>query len=460
MKLRALNIFISMFIAACCITSCLDSKVQDYVLSQNASITSFSIKDSIRTLYPAVVNGKDTTLEKWVVGSDYPFVINQLDGLIYNNDSLPVGTDVSKVVVNITADASGIFIVADTDTLWQAEDSLDFTKPIQFKILSFAGTFGRVYTTKINVHQQDPDSMAWTRIENNFPKDIKGQKALYANNRIYVFAEQGSQIVMTSTNVSDGQEWSEPVAIDIPTKADYTSVLEWGNRFYILADNQLYTSENGINWVEAGSSQGISQLLGAVHTESHQKITAIDLDNHYMESENGIEWNRYQEMPANFPKENLASVSYQLDTNSDISKFVLVGDNGSANDTILTPWTQLHTETEWTELEAASSNYACPKLEDMGMVKYNNSLYLFGGAGQLKEKIEPFRWFYISKDHGISWQVVKKKTLFPAEFATFYEQAEGNYSYIVDDNHFFWIMWSQTGEVWRGRINRLGFQKQ
>ena len=33
-------------------------------------------------------------------------------------------------------------------------------------------------------------------------------------------------------------------------------------------------------------------------------------------------------------------------------------------------------------------------------------------------------------------------------------------SYIIDEEQFLWIIWSQTGEVWRGRINKLGFEKQ
>ena len=76
MKLRVLNIIVSLFIAACTITSCLDSDVVEYEYSSNASITAFSITDSIVTYYPAVVNGIDTTLSTGVIGSDYPFIIS------------------------------------------------------------------------------------------------------------------------------------------------------------------------------------------------------------------------------------------------------------------------------------------------------------------------------------------------------------------------------------------------
>ena len=248
MKLKVLNIIIGLFIMACCITSCLDSDVQEYELSSNSSITAFSITDSIITRYPAVVNGKDTTLSKSVVGKNYPFVINQNEGLIYNPDSLPMGTDVSKVVIDIAADTEWIYIVAEKDSVWNAEDSLSFVKPIQFKVLAQNGTFGRIYTAKINVSQQDPELLAWSQLKGNFSKNIQAQKAVYMNNHIYVFGDTDSQVVMTMTSTQDGKTWSEPTSIDIPVKADYTSAMAWGNQLYMLADGELYTSENGLNW--------------------------------------------------------------------------------------------------------------------------------------------------------------------------------------------------------------------
>ena len=157
MKLNVLNIVIGMFITACAITSCLDSDVTEYEYSSRASITAFSITDSIVTYHQTTIDGKDTTISTSVIGANYPFIINQNEGLIYNSDSLPLGTDVSKVVVDITGDTYGIYIVAENDSLWEEGDSLDFRTPIQLKVMSEIGTFGRTYTAKINVHQQDPE---------------------------------------------------------------------------------------------------------------------------------------------------------------------------------------------------------------------------------------------------------------------------------------------------------------
>ena len=447
MKLRILNIITGLFVAACVMISCLDSDVTEFEFCSNASITKFSITDSIITR-----TEKDTT---YVLGSDYPFVINQAQGLIYNPDSLPVGTDVSKVIVNISADTPGIFIVAETDSLWEDTDTLNFTQPIQFKVMSEKGTFGRIYTAQINVHKQDPDSLTWTNIPSNFNKTILQQKAVYANNHIYVFAEQGNQVAMTKANTEDGKTWTELETIDIPVKADYTSVIAYGNQFYILANKELYVSSNGVNWEKAGTQQLFSKLLVC----TSKRIGAIDNENHYITSEDGVNWELQESMPADFPTDAISFASYPLATNPDINRVVLIGEKTSVanSDTTTTVWSQLDTEDSWIGLTSENNISTCPKLKNSQIIHYNNRLYLLGGEGKYNGTISPFQRFYVSVDNGITWSAINQKAMFPAEFEDLYQEADGNYSCIVDDQQFIWIMWSQTGEVWRGRINKLGF---
>jgi len=460
MKLKVLNIIICLFIAACCITSCLDSDTVEYEPSSNASITAFAITDSIVTKELISVNGIDSTISESIIGSDYPFVINQNEGLIYNPDSLPIGTDISKVVVNITADTYYVYIVAETDSLWEETDSLNFEQPIQFKVLAENGTFGRTYTAKINVHRQDPEVFSWQKLESNFDTAIEGQKAVYFNDHIYVFGQQDGQIVVTHTEQTDGNVWSTPVHVETPTEADYTSVMVWGSQLCILADNEMYTSQDGLVWEKTGTTTNIRQLVANIYADNVQKLIGIDTDNHYIETYDGIIWEQYEEMPAEFPTNNLSYASYALDTNKDINRVVVIGDNSVASDTIAVAWSQLDPENNWIDLAAPDNNDACPKLENMSMIRYNNMLYTFGGNGQHKEAIEPFSKLYFSKDNGITWKATPEKVSFPEEFQTLYEESGSNYSCIVDDNHFIWIMWSQTGEVWKGRINKLGFDKQ
>ncbi|MBQ2858162.1 MAG: hypothetical protein IJE78_13790 [Bacteroidaceae bacterium] len=460
MKLKVLNIIICLLIVACNITSCLDSDRIEYEFSSNSSITAFSITDSIVTYYPAVVNGKDTTLSTAVVGTNYSFTINQNEGLIYNPDSLPVGTDISKVVVNITADTKGIYIVAEKDSLWEETDSLNFEKPVQFKVLAENGAFGRIYTAQINVHKQDPDKLGWQKLESNFASNIEKQKAVYLNNYIYVFAIQEGQAVVTKTSTANGSIWSEPIRIDTPSEADITSAMAWGNQLYILANHELYTSQDGFVWNKIETTTNIQQLIANVSSDNTQRMIGVDTDNHYIASQDGSNWEQHGEMPTGFPTNNLSYVSYALETNKDIHRIIVMGDNESASDSTVVVWTQLDSEDYWTDLISSENSHACPKLENMSMIRYNNQLYVFGGSGQNNESIKPFSTMYVSKDNGIAWQTAPEKIAFPEEFQAKYEESDGNYSCIVDENQSIWMMWSQSGEVWKGRINRLGFEKQ
>ena len=166
MKIKTLAVFCSLIITAIATTSCLNKDEETIELSPNASITAFSIND-IETKYTSKTSsGKDTTITVTVTGSEYPFVIDQNRRLIYNVDSLPVGTDVSRVVVNITSDSNYIIIVnqkeSNKDSLWVSTDSINFENPIQMKVLALNNTLGHSYTTQINVHKQVPDSLTWS----------------------------------------------------------------------------------------------------------------------------------------------------------------------------------------------------------------------------------------------------------------------------------------------------------
>lgn len=462
MKIKFLTVITSLLAAAFMITSCLDDNEDETVYSSNSSITAFSI-ENIETKYTAEVNGKDTTLTATVIGKNYPFVIDQGQRLIYNVDSLPVGTDVKKVVVNITADTPGIVIVAeDKDTVWVSTDSLNFEKPVKFKVMAYSGVFGPTYTASINVHKQVPDSLQWTQINSNFAgNEVKEQKAVTMDDLIYVFTRQDTKVAITTTNINDGRNWTPLQTIDVDN-ADYSSAMAWGSRLYILANNELYASTNGTEWSKVNTDAKFSKLIANVHTKDNQKLYAINTENHFMESEDGTTWKVNEVVPLTFPKTHLSYAAYPLVTNTSIDRLTIMGDNSIATDTTTIVWTKLTTETNWADYPVTENgSHYCPKLENIGMIYYNELLYAFGGPGKSYNKdIAAFSRFYYSKDQGVTWNPVSKYVFFPESFTDLYNQANGNYSYIVDKNNFLWIIWSKTGEVWRGRINKLGFDKK
>ena len=172
---------------------------------------------------------------------------------------------------------------------------------------------------KINVHQQNPDSLVWNKINTNFPTEVQKQKAVFANNQIFIFTEQASQVAVTMMEIGTN-EWTALQNIDIPVKADYTSAMIWDGQFYILAENQLYTSSNGLNWRKVETEQSIKQLTANMALEAGKKLIGIDMENQYIESENGMNWNTFENIPEDFPTQNVSFAAYPLATNASLAK--------------------------------------------------------------------------------------------------------------------------------------------
>ena len=444
MKIKFLTVITGLLMAAFMITSCLNDDDNEVTLSSESSITAFSIKDNIETKYTAKVNGKDTTLTATVKGSDYPFIIDQVERR-----------------------TPYILIVADKDSLWTSTDSLNFENPVKFKVMAQSMEYGAVYTAEINVHKQEPDSLVWSNLSSDFNGSaIQAQKAVYFNDKIYVFARQDEgKVAVTTTSITDGHSWSalQPLSLK---KADYSTAMTWGDHLYIIAENQLYQSKNGTtDWSKIESAPKLKMLVSNIYSqnnpEENNKLIAINTDNVFVESHNGTEWTEQESVPYGFPETSLSFVSYPLNTNSSIDRMLVLGENPIATDTTSVVWAQLSTENTWGNYPPEKDNLDfCPKLENIAMIHYNNQLYAFGGPGKKNgSNLAPFSAFYESVNNGITWQQVKRYVFFPEEFSNLYKQADGNYSYVIDKNNYLWIMWSKSGQVWRGRINKLGFKK-
>jgi hypothetical protein len=141
---------------------------------------------------------------------------------------------------------------------------------------------------------------------------------------------------------------------------------------------------------------------------------------------------------------------------------VLGNDGGNAGaDTTHVAWGKLTNDATWGNLLlSANSGAYLPRLAHVAMVAYDHRLMAFGGANQNGgQSIDAFAQFYVSEDGGISWDVPTRYLFFPEEFATLYNRASGQFAATVDENDYLWILWGGNAGVWRGRINRLGFDK-
>ena len=447
--------------------SCLNNEESNVELSSNTSITAFSIEGNINTYYTEKTSaGKDTTITVTISGNNYPFVINQNSRLIYNVDSLPVGTNIKKVVVSISADSQYILIVNQEDntkdSLWTSTDSLNFENPIKFKVVSQSGAYGPIYTAKINVHKQEPDSLTWSQVKGNFSgASITKQKAVTFSNRIYVFGLMNGKTISTYTSMNDGKTWSTPTEV-VVQNADYSSVMVWGNEIYILADKTLYKSTDAVNWSKVTNAPSLTRMVANYHlSDTNAKLWAINSDNKFVYTANGTTWTIGESVNSNFPTKNLSYAFYSLSHNSSLNRMVVMGNNPSlTTDSTSTVWSNLNTENKWVAYPFNNNLKYCPNFANITMIYYNSNLYAFGGeCDNIEKPLTPFKKFYVSTNGGANWKAINSKIMFPSTFAALYGEAEGNYSCTVDSNNYIWIMWSKTGGVWKGIINKLGFDK-
>ena len=145
-----------------------DYETEEYVPSSNVAITSFSFGANSKIL---------ANLDS------VHFTIDLERALIYNADSLPKGTDVSRMLVNLQSGGAnvevnvknGTRISADTTFTYSNADSIDFTGDVHIIVTAADEVTKRTYTVKVNVHEMLPDSLCWNRLARRDLPSIGGR---------------------------------------------------------------------------------------------------------------------------------------------------------------------------------------------------------------------------------------------------------------------------------------------
>lgn len=404
--------FMCPLIGALLMTSCLaDETVIEP--SSTVALLSFSIQDlkTVHTIQKE--DGTDSTYTTVMNGRSVKFTIDQANRRVYNVDSIAYGTNVSRVLVNVTADGAVNYVKAD-ETLGSVEDSIDFNTPVTFRVTSYDGQFKRDYMVSVNTHQVDPKKTSWKQFENtNFPAFVE-QKAFVKGDTLYVIGRDADGIVsVASTATTNGSEWATTTCSGIEGAG--LSALLVVDTFYLKTDARLYRSSDATEWSIV---------------EDETKVSILPTDT--VDISRGV-----------------ALFRHPLRTNPDIMRTIFVATPEVAADTCAQVWTKLDTE-KWVEIGSSGNNvYGCPNLENLAVIEYADRMYAFGGQGlgNRKIKLEAFSNCYESRDHGVTWKKNEETFSLPEAF-----EGRNEAFSTATDGEYVWVMWS-NGEVWRGRWN-------
>ena len=397
----------------------------------------------------SALTGNDTVYYTSVSGSLYAMYIDQYKNEIYNPDSLPVGTFVNKVVLSsVTSDGIVAYrTLWATDTLFSSTDSMDFTTPRTFYCYAYSGTAKKTYTVHVNVHQVDPEVFEWNQTGTQVAalQNITAQKVVAKDGKIYVFALAGGQSEVLTSSQNDGGRWTVTALGLTNFKPDDVQLMN--NTFYALSDGKVVSSTDGTTWTETASTLSPDALVA---TSTHY-LFALKDNALYGSADNGVTWtaDSLNSNATQLPSSGFSSVCLPMSFNSNFEYVLLAGSNADGNKEWKKTLDTVGNSTEaWTLYNGDNTvNYPFPSFNGIKMLKYDDKIYAMGIQG------DTLSLFHLSNDAGRTWISQSGYYVHP------YNMKATNFSFTVDENNYIWIVCGGSGNVWRGRLNRLGFAK-
>ncbi len=454
---KILSTFAITVLAVTLLSSCLNSADEDSLSYDDTAITSFSVGKLNLYLHTTSSTGADSVYQKTVEGKNQRFYIDQIAGVIYNPDSLPYGTDAAHVLVFIgTKNGGGIALkslTSDSLSYFSDKDSIDFTSPRVFRVFSYSQQAQRDYTVHVNVHKEIGSAFNWKKVgESTAFAQFQGMKAVACNGKMYLFGRNGSHTEIYGSEY--GTDWTGTNTL---MEADaYKSVVVKGDALFVF-DNGNVRKMDGSSWTDISSPQNVKQLVGS----SEKALYAVWKNREVlMSADDGITWTEetVADNAAMLPVQDFSLVAMPLKTNPELSRLTLLGNRNAgatSQDSTATVWFKIEegsTAGEWSHIPFADGNrYPMPYLKGTTAVAYGDDILAMGGGGQGTDASASFSTAYTSKDGGITWKPAPTYNV-PKELSS-----NGIFALMKDKNNYLWLICGGTGQIWRGRLNSLGW---
>lgn len=195
------------------------------------------------------------------------FSIDLDNGVIFNADSLPKGTNITKLIPVITFANSmsevkiemegGSEKTGTVDYLESPNDTIDFSGKVTLNVTAADGINKYSYRIKVNVHKEVPDSMMWDKLGvSDLPSRLKGavaQKTVIRDKKVFTLIEESdaSFTLASTSNIGEGS-WSKE-SVTIPFPPEIESLTATSEAFWMLdSDGNLYTSADAKTWSATG----------------------------------------------------------------------------------------------------------------------------------------------------------------------------------------------------------------
>lgn len=425
----------------------------DYVASQSVAITNFSLQADLR-----VMKNLDSVF----------FSIDLEHGVVFNADSLPKGTNVTKLIPKITYPntvksatiemSGGSHREGTVDYIKNPTDTIDFTGSVKLT-LSAGDNLSKTYTLKVNVHNEDPDTLYWDRLATmNLPSRMdnpKAQKSVETRQGIITIIQEndGSYTLAFTSDIFMGDWSKQALSLGFTPNLETLRAGADGTLYMLSTSGDLMNSADGTSWEKlAGGWNYIIGNFGDILLGT--KLNGTQLTQTSWPSGAAPEI----EMPEGFPLNGTTTpVEFNNRWSTDPTIVIFGGypyqDNGKSPS-----WA--YDGSQWVDI----SDNALPALSGLSVVRYYS--FLKSASNSLLKEFEVLLAFggkdaqgavnhtiYISYDLGINWQKAPEYTQLPATASA---------GYMVDALSEGMPMQSNLSDRWkiasRNMLRRLPFE--
>lgn len=413
---------------------------------------------------------------------------------IFNVDSLPVGTDIRTLMVELTYASethlrTDLVYPSDSIVEWNETDSVKFIKVKEtgkyypeFRVIAPSG-LNRDYSVDFNIHKQDPDSIKWE--DAGFALKVKGETKVILNadkSKFIAFTNNGTNVYCYTSPV-ESPTWRDitQTGETLPATTLVKS-LQTTDEIYVLITNDgvAYTSPiaETLTWTkhDAIKIRSIVGLLPEVaatratplneflitysdgttaryaKTSDFETLSPIELQGVYTDDRDLVE--------KGFPIINYSSL---LKSSNGDTFTILVGgkdkkdegeekedDNAFVKKSWIIKNVSLGTPAKISIMPSVTSNVV-PFDTQITSFLYDDKVYAISSDSLS---------LYYSKE-GYAWTKASLKQKLDEKMANMNLP-----SVVVDKDNYMWVFGGVSNktsvysqQIWRGRINRLAPKK-
>lgn len=438
---RSLSILLWVLI----LSSCLNSNNQEFDPSKDAQIYSFNVS---------------STLDSNKYFDETKFSIDQVNGLIFNRDSLPYLFNVDSILVNIgnmsgLSDITFKLIENDSTYKWNGKDSVAMRRLKTIETTAGDGKTKLKYDISINIHQQDPYIIDWSKMANNYLEGTPvDQITIFFKDQFITYYKSNSLVKASVSSASEGKTWNEVNVSGLPVSIKLSSILsvleQDAPALYAIDNNKkVHTSTDGVTWNEINSDYSVRTIYGELPFITGEFAILVAVEDEgvlkFATTEDFETFEVLNELANDMPLDNFSAVTYD-NPSVYAAKYILI--YGGENSSGISKEKMWIVQKEEDKIKVLPENIGM-NIQSAELFLYDNKVYMLASDGDENK-------LYYSSNYGLTWswggenQAIDKDMVF-----------RNKASVITDSNNFIWIFGGESKskvqivDAWRGRLNKL-----